>query len=180
MNQPKSDSGADKLPPQAVEVEQAVLGAMLIDNRAVGRAIEVLGTDGSAFYHDPHGRIYQAMVGLYERSEAVDQLTVSEELKRRRQIDAVGGVVYLGTLAAEVATSANIDYHARIVLDRALSRRLIETAGQISAQAYEGRAEVQQLIDWAEQQIFSLSERRLSQGFESLEYVLQGTFEHIE
>ena len=177
---PDSGQGLERLPPQAVEVEKAVLGAMLIDGRAVGRALEILGADGSAFYHDPHGRIYQAMIGLYERSEAVDQLTVSEELKRRQQLDAVGGVVYLASLAAEVATSANIEYHARIVLDRALSRRLIETAGQISAQAYEGRAEVQGLIDWAEQQIFSLSERRLSQGFESLEHVLQGTFEQIE
>lgn len=182
MNQIRPDSaqGMDKLPPQAVEVEQAVLGAMLIDGRAVGRAIELLGTDGSCFYHGPHSRIYQAMIALYERSEAVDQLTVSEELKRRQQLDAVGGVVYLASLSAEVATSANIDYHARIVLDRALSRRLIETAAQISTRAYDGRGEVQQLIDWAEQQIFSLSERRLSQGFESLEYVLQGTFEQIE
>lgn len=182
MNQgrPEQNQGPERLPPQAVEVEQAVLGAMLIDGRAVGRALEILGPDGTCFYHDPHGRIYQAMVGLYERSEAVDQLTVSEELKRRQQLDAVGGVVYLATLSAEVATSANIDYHARIVLDRALSRRLIDAAGQISAQAYEGRSEVQQLIDWAEQQIFSLSERRLSQGFESLDSVLQGTFEQIE
>lgn len=182
MNQarPEGGGGPERLPPQAVEVEQAVLGAMLIDGRAVGRAIEILGPEGNCFYHDPHGRIYAAMVGLYERSEAVDQLTVSEELKRRQQLDAVGGVVYLGTLAAEVATSANIDYHSRIVLDRALSRRLIDTAGQISAQAYEGRNEVQQLIDWAEQQIFSLSERRLTQGFEGLDSVLQGTFEQIE
>jgi replicative DNA helicase len=182
MSQARADSGQglERLPPQAVEVEKAVLGAMLIDPRAVGRALEVLGAEGGSFYHDPHGRIYQAMIALYERNEVVDQLTVSEELKRRQQLDAAGGVVYLASLAAEVATSANVEYHARIVLDRALSRRLIETAGQISAQAYEGRAEVQQLIDWAEQQIFSLSERRLSQGFESLENVLQGTFEQIE
>ena len=149
MNQPRSDSGVDKLPPQAVEVEQAVLGAMLIDGRAVGRALEILGADGSTFYHGPHGRIYQTMVALYERSEPVDQLTVSEELKRRQELEAVGGVVYLASLAAEVATSANIEHHARIVLDLALSRRLIETAGQISAKAYEGRTEVQGLIDWA-------------------------------
>jgi len=180
MNQPRPDSGAEKLPPQAVEVEQAVLGAMLIDPRAVGRALEILGPDGGCFYHDPHGRIYQAMVGLYERSEPVDQLTVSEELKRRQQLDAVGGVGYLATLAAEVATSANAEFHARIVLDRALSRRLIDTANQIATQAYEGRSEVQGLIDWAEQQIFSLSERRLSEGFESLDSLLQGTFEQIE
>ena len=86
-------SDLDRMPPQALEVEKAVLGAMLIDGRAVGRAIELL--DEEAFYHRAHGRIYTAMISLYERNDAVDQLTVSEELKRRGQLDEAGGVVYL-------------------------------------------------------------------------------------
>jgi len=175
---PANGRDLDRLPPQAVEVEQAVLGAMLIDQRAVGRAIEIL--DENAFYHGPNARIYQAIIALYERNEAIDQLTLAEELKRRGQLEEVGGVVYLATLAAEVATAANIDHHAKIVLDKGLSRSLIETAAEISSRAFEGRTEVNELIDWSERRIFSLSERRLNQGFEAIESVLHETFEHIE
>ena len=170
--------GLDRLPPQAVEVERAVLGAMVIDQRAVGRAIEIL--DETCFYHVPHGLIFLAILSLYERNEAVDQLTLGEELKRRGQLEEVGGVVYLATLAMEVATAANIDHHAKIVLDKGMSRFLIETAAAISERAFEGRSDVQELIDWSEQRIFSLSERRLNQGFEPIESVLHETFEHIE
>ena len=180
MNQgrPENGRGLDRLPPQAVDVEQAVIGAMLIDQRAVGRAIEIL--DEGCFYHNPHARIFSAMISLFDRSEGIDQLTVSEELKKRGEIEEVGGLVYLSTLAAEVATAANIVHHANIVLDRGLSRSLIETAALVSDRAFEGRTEVYELLDWAEQRIFSLSERRLSSGFESIESVLHGTIEQIE
>jgi len=175
---PDDGQGIERMPPQAVEVEQAVLGAMMIDQRAIGRAIEIL--DESCFYHVPHNAVYQAIISLFERGEAVDQLTLAEELKRRDQLEEVGGVVYLAKLASEVATAANIDYHARIVLEKALSRRLIETAAEVTRQAYEGTQDVRELIDWTEQRIFSLSERGLSQGFETLESVMGETLEHIE
>lgn len=175
---PGNGQGIERMPPQAVEVEQAVLGAMIIDQRAIGRAIETL--DESCFYHAPNGTIYQAILGLYERGEAVDQLTLAEELKRREKLDGVGGVVYLAKLAAEVATGANIDYHARIVLEKALGRRLIETATEVTQQAYKGTEDVHELIDWAEQRIFNLSERGLNQGFEPIETVMSETLEQIE
>ena len=171
-------SDLDRMPPQAVEVEKAVLGAMLIDGRAVGRAIELL--DEEAFYHRAHGRIYTAMISLYERNDAVDQLTVSEELKRRGQLDEVGGVVYLTELAGGVASAANIEHHAKIVVERGLSRGLIEASSEISSRAYEGKADVHELLDWSEGRIFALSEKKLTQGFESIEVVLQETFESIE
>ena len=170
--------GLERLPPQAVDVEQAVLGAMLIDERAVGRAIEIL--DQGSFYHAPHAKIFVAMLALYEKNEAIDQITLGEELKRRGDLDDIGGLVYLTTLAAEVATAANVDHHARIVLDRSLSRSLIEAAALITERAFGGKSDVHEVIDWAENRIFSLSERRLSQGFESIESVLHETFEHIE
>ena len=180
MNQgrPANGRGLDRLPPQAVDVEQAVIGAMLIDQRAVGSAIEIL--DEGCFYHNPHARIFSAMISLFDRSGGIDQLTVSEELKKRGELEEVGGLVYLSTLAAEVATAANIVHHANIVLDRGLSRSLIETAALVSDRAFEGRTEVYELLDWAEQRIFSLSERRLTSGFESIEAVLHGTIEQIE
>ena len=170
--------GLDRMPPQAVEVEQAVLGAMLIDSRAVGRAIELLQDE--AFYHGPHARIFAAMSELYERNEAVDQLTVGEELKRQGQLEPAGGVVYLAELAAGVASSANIEHHARIVVERALSRGLIEASAEISNRAFEGHSDVHEVIDWAEQRIFDLSERGLTQGFESIKQVLDETMDHLD
>lgn len=175
---PGNGQGIERMPPQAVDVEQAVLGAMLIDQRAIGRAIELLDED--CFYHTPHGTVYKAILNLYERSEAVDQLTLAEELRRGKKLDEVGGVAYLAKLASEVATGANIDYHARIVLEKALGRRLIDTAAEVTKQAFEGSQDVHELIDWAEQRIFSLSERGLNQGFESLETVMSETLEQIE
>ena len=175
---PSNGQNVTRMPPQAVEVEKAVLGAMLIDQAAIGRALEILAQ--SSFYHAPHGRIFTAMLTLYENNEAVDQLTVAEELRRRGELDGVGGVVYLAALAAEVATAANIEYHARIVLEKALSRNLIETASQISEQAYDGGERIFELIDWSEQRIFGLAERRLDGGFEPLESVLGETLEHVE
>ena len=178
QGQPNNGQSVTRMPPQAVEVEQAVLGAMFIDQAAIGRSIEVL--DETCFYDARHAKIYQAIVSLYERNEAADQLTVGEELKRRNQLEAVGGVVYLATLATEVATAANIDYHAKIVLEKSLSRRLIETAGEIAEQAYEGGERIHELIDWAEQKVFSLAERQLNRGFEPLESVLGETLEQVE
>ena len=166
------------MPPQAVEIEQAVLGAMFIDQAAIGRALEILSED--CFYHAPHGLIFAAILNLYERNEAVDQLTLGEELRRRSQLEEVGGVVYLANLAAGVATAANIDYHAKIVLEKALSRNLIETASQITEQAYEGSERIFDLIDWSEQRIFGLAERRLDGGFQSIEDVLGETLEQVE
>ena len=180
MNRGAPGNGRDveRMPPQAVEIERAVLGAMMIDSRAIGRGIELL--DSSCFYHMPHGQIYAAMLRMYERNEAVDQLTLAEELRRENQLEKVGGVVYLASLATEVSSSANIDYHARIVLEKALGRKLIETSAQVSAKAFEGSTDVQELISWAEQNIFALTERGLNDGFERLETVLGSTLEQIE
>ena len=167
-----------RMPPQAVEIEQAVLGAMMLEQQALSRAFEIL--DKSCFYHAAHGRIFEAMHALFEQGTAVDQLTLTEELKLRDQLDDVGGVVYLAKLGSEVATAANIDYHARIVFEKALSRKLIETASEISERAYAGDEDVQTLIDKAEQQLFSLSENQIGEGFEPLDKVMGETFEHLE
>ena len=167
-----------RMPPQAVEVEQAVLGAMMLEQRAIVRAVEIL--DESCFYHAPHSRIFAAMTELFERGTAVDQLTLTEELKRRGQLDDVGGVVYLAKLGSEVATTANIDYHARIVLEKALGRKLIETASGVIERAYAADEDVQTLLDNAEQQLFTLSENQIGEGFEPLEKVMGETFEHLE
>ena len=166
------------LPPQAVEVEKAVLGAMLMDGRAVGHAIELLSE--GVFYHTPHARIFACIIALYEKGEAIDQLTVAEQLKRRGDLEAVGGVASIAELAAGVASAANIEQHAKIVVDRALCRGLGEAASAISSRVAKGEEEASPLLDWAEQQIYSLSEHGLGQGPEPIDRVLDETFEQIE
>ena len=175
---PNGGQDLGRMPPQAVEVEQAVLGAMMLEQRAIVRAVEIL--DESCFYHTPHSRIFAAMTDLFERGTAVDQLTLTEELKRRGQLDDVGGVVYLAKLGSEVATTANIDFHARIVLEKALGRKLIETSSEVIERAYAADEDVQTLLDNAEQKLFSLSENQIGEGFELLEKVMGETFEHLE
>ena len=175
---PTQTQDLGRMPPQAVEVEQAVLGAMMLEQQALSRAFEIL--DKSCFYHASHGQIFEAMHTLFEQGTAVDQLTLTEELKRRGQLDDVGGVVYLAKLGSEVATAANIDFHARIVFEKALSRKLIEAASEISERAYAADEDVQTLIDKAEQQLFSLSENQIGEGFEPLDKVMGDAFEHIE
>ena len=175
---PNGGQDLGRMPPQAVEVEQAVLGAMMLEQRAIVRAIEIL--DESCFYHAPHSRIFTAMTELFEQGTAVDQLTLTEELKRRGQLDDVGGVVYLAKLGSEVATTANIDFHARIVLEKALGRKLIETSSEVIERAYAADEDVQTLIDNAEQKLFTLSENQIGEGFEPLEKVMGETFEHLE
>jgi replicative DNA helicase len=168
----------ERLPPQALEAEISVLGAMLLDKSAVGEVLEVL--DESAFYRESHRKIFNAILQLFERNEPADLVTVTEELRRLKQLEQVGGRVYLASLLENVATAANVGYHAEIVLKKAILRRLIEVATQIVGQGYEDVEEVNELLDRAEQQIFSIREKRLKRGFIPLEKVLHTTFEAIE
>ena len=168
----------DRIPPQDVAAEMAVLGSMLIEREAVSKAFELL--DDTSFYKTDHQRIFQAMQRLFERSEPIDTLTLSAELQKAGNLDAVGGAYYLTELAARVPSAANVAYHARIVLEKSLLRKLINVSTTISSEAYEGAENVGDLLDRAEQQIFSLSERRLRRGFESLSPILNKTFETIE
>lgn len=167
-----------RIPPQAIEVERAVLGAMLIEKEAVVKAVEVLDED--CFYRDSHRMIFSAIVALFERNEPADDRTIVEELRKRKHLDKVGGASYLAELAAEVATAANVEYHAKIVLEKALLRKLIALSTQIAAECYEDSGDIFDLIDRAEQRIFSLSARRLSKGFLAMGAILHDTMEAIE
>ncbi len=168
----------ERIPPQAVDVEKAVLGAMLLDNEAISRAIEVMDED--CFYDGSHRKIFQAICALFERNEAADQITVAEELRKRGELEETGGVLYLAQLTAEVATSANVEYHGKIVLEKALLRKLIAASTQTVTECYENTGDVFEIVDRSEQRIFSISERRLKKGFVPLRPVLHETFEAIE
>ncbi len=154
---------AERAMPQALEVERAVLGAMLIDNMAINRVVEVLG-DETAFYHTQHRKVYAAIQKLSERGEPVDQVTLTEELVRRGQLYDIGGAVLIAELASEMATAANAEYHAQIVLEEAQRRRLIAAATQTITESYDKTEDVRELIDRAEQRVFQIAEGELGKG----------------
>lgn len=174
----QNQEGLNRLPPQAVEVEQAALGAMMIGKRGTDRGVELLCTED--FYHGPHALIFTAAKALYEHQVSVDQLTLANELRKRGQLEEVGGVVYLATLSAQVATAANIDHHAQIVKGKAMGRHIIEVAAEMTSRAYEGREEPSELLDWAESAICSLAERGTVKEFRGLESIMHDTFSEIE
>src|SRR5215210_8592413 len=129
------DPYSDRRPPYSEDAEQAVLAAMLIDQDAVMRALEVV--DDTMFYAERHRRLFRAMMSITERGSVVDPLTLADELSRRGELDGAGGKDYIGFLVDAVPTAANIEYHARIVREKALRRRLIEVSTAIVSEAFE-------------------------------------------
>ncbi|MSS70148.1 MAG: replicative DNA helicase [Candidatus Latescibacteria bacterium] len=168
----------ERLPPQAVDVERAVLSAMLIDSGAVGAVVEILPE--TAFYQTAHRKIYTTMISLYGKGQPVDQITVVQELMRRQHLEEVGGVVAVAQLAGEVGTSANAEYHAKIVLEKALRREMINISSQVAAECYAETEDAFQLLERAEQKFFGLSQGAISRGFKPLEGILHETFELVE
>ena len=167
-----------RVPPQAIEVEQAVLGAMLIEKEAVPKALEVLDLD--SFYRDAHAKIFQAMASLFDKSEPIDVTTVSEELRRRGHLEAVGGAYYLADLTMKVTSAANVESHAYIVLEKAILRKLIEASSDIVKRSYHPAGDPLELLDEAEQKIFQIAERRLKKSSLSLTKAVAETFEMLE
>ena len=169
----------DRTPPFSLEAETAVLGGMLIDRDAVTRAVEHL--DDGMFYREANRRLYRAMIRLFERGDVIDVITVSEELKKTAELDSAGGFDYLGTLVDAVPTAANIEYHARIVRDKALLRRLVEQSSQIIRDVYDqGEREVEEILDQAEARIFQVAQSHHREGFVWIKEILWSAFEHIE
>ena len=115
----------ERIPPQAVEVEQAVLGAMLLDKDAIGKVFEIIG-DETFFYKEGHQKIYSTILSLYDKNEPADLVTVPAELSKRKELETIGGRDYLLELTESVVTSANVEYHAKIVLEKGILRKLIE------------------------------------------------------
>jgi replicative DNA helicase len=170
---------ADRQPPYAPEAEISVLGGMLIDPDAVSKAVEVV--DESMFYREANRRVFRSMARLFQRGSIIDPVTVSEELKNTEELDSVGGMAYLAELLDAVPTAANVEYHARIVRERALLRRLIEAASQVIRDAYEvGERTVDQILDEAENRIFQVAQAHDRAGFVWIKKILYSAFEQIE
>lgn len=167
-----------KQPPSAVEVEMSVLGAMMIDEDAVPKAVEILKPD--SFFDKRNKIIFQAISSLYEAGEPIDTVSIYEELKKAAKIDEVGGAAYIAKLTQDVSSAANIDYHSRVVMEKWILRRLISSSMEIANAAYQGQDDVFDLLDAAEAKIFEISEEGVKESFTSMEKAVKEAWELIE
>ena len=168
----------ERVPPQNIEAEQAVLGAMLIDKEAIAKATEVLSADD--FYREAHRVIFSAMLELYNKNEAVDMITVTEILKRDNKLEDIGGIAYITSLANVVLTAANVKYHADIVAEKSVLRQLVRVSTEIAAMGYEANEDVGTLLDTAESRILEISNRKKKTDFTAINDVLMDSVQSIE
>ena len=173
-----SELSEPKLPPQNLEAEQSILGAILLDNEAMAKAMEVITEED--FYRTAHRKIFLAMLGLAEHGEVIDQITLSEHLKTKTELEVIGGSAYLAELVQVVPTAANIKYHCRIVRDKALLRGLISTSTEVITRGYDGTAPVEDLLDFAEQSVFSLAQGRLGRSFTEVKHIINESIELVD
>jgi len=167
-----------KVPPQSMEAEQSVLGAILLENEALIKAIELLQVED--FYREDHRQIYGAMIDLYEKNTPVDQITLTEHLKQKNKLAEVGGLTYVAELADKIPTAANIEYYAKIVRQKAILRNLITSATGIVAKATSGEEDIEAILDFSEKTIFQISEHQIKPSYYPLKDILHSTFKAIE
>lgn len=168
----------DRVPPQNIEAEQSVLGAMLIEKEAIPKVMEILrDTD---FYREAHRVIFNAMLELYNKNEAVDMITVTEILKRDSKLEDVGGIAYITSLANAVPTAANVTYHASIIEEKSILRQLVSVSTQIASMGYEASDDVKNIIDSAESKILEISNRKKTADFTPINEIVLDSFKSIE
>lgn len=178
MPQKVTETELMRVPPQSLDVEQAVLGALFLDKDAVSMAAERILPN--YFYKTSHRRIFSAILELFQNDTEIDLLTITDKLKRNGALEEMGGPAYLAEISNSVPSSANVEQHLEIVRDKALSRLLIKECDTIITKAYEESEDVDTLLDFAEGKIFEISEKRLKKGFTALEPIIRSTFEKIE
>ncbi len=175
----------DRVPPQNIDAERAVLAAMLLPNEgkeAIPKVIEILGDDPSdnGFYKEAHQKIYNAILNLFERSEPADLLTVTRELQRTGDLESVGGVAYLDEMIDSMPTAANVVYYAQMVKDEALRRRLIRESAKIYNDCFDSSEEIQVILDKAERAIYDIRQENIETGFVPLKSAIKTTFSEIQ
>ena len=167
-----------KVPPQAKDLEEAVLGAIMLEKSAFDTVIEILKPE--CFYLDANQRIYRAMQSLQQKNQPIDILTVVEELKSKVELEMVGGPYYVTRLTNAVVSSANIEAHSRIILQKFIQRELIRISGEIISDSYEDSTDVFDLLDEAESKLFEITNNHLRKNFDSIDSVLVKTVQRIE
>jgi replicative DNA helicase len=166
------------LPPQSIDMEEAVLGALMIDNSALSEVIDILHKD--AFYKEEHKLIFEAITKLFSDSEPIDMLTVAAKLREMAKLDHVGGEYYLAHLSQKVASSAHIEYHSRIILQKHIQRELIGISSRIIEKAYDETTDVLDLLDEAEGELFQVAQGNLKRNYETAETLIKQAIERIE
>jgi len=166
-----------KLPPQSIEAEMSILGGVLLDNEAINRVLDLLVPDD--FYRESHRKIMRAMIELSEHGEPCDLITLTTILKKRGELEEVGGGAYLATLVDFVPTAANIAYYCRIVKEKAIARTLIHAATEIVTEGYDEQSEIEDMLDRAQKAIFEISENRIKTPYFQLNAILKDTIKYI-
>lgn len=166
-----------KLPPQARDLEGAVLGALMIDKHSIGDVVDILKSD--SFYDERNTQVFSAILELFEQSEPIDILTVTEQLKKNGKLESIGGPYYLTELTNRVASSANSEYHARIIVQKYIQRELIRVSSKIIEEAYEDTTDVFTLLDKAEQNIFEIANNNLRRGMQDMNHLVAKALNEI-
>ena len=168
----------DRVPPQNIEAEQSVLGAILIEQSAIAKISDILQPED--FYREAHKLVYRSAMTLFERGEAIDFITVIDMLRREEALERAGGISYITSLANGVPTAANIVFHAKIVQDKSLLRRMIHAATDIAAMGYAETEEVERVLDHAEQKILEVATRKIGQDFAPIKEIIFSTLDKID
>ena len=169
---------ADRVPPQSLEAEQSTIGSMLLDKEAIATAAELLVAED--FYRESHRLIFDTLVGLFNKGEPADMITVTEALKAKGALEQVGGASYISTLANSVPTSANCEYYAKIVKSKSILRALVSAGATIAQLGYDPSSEVDESLDRAEQLIFRIAQRGETATIADMKSVMMSTFDRIE
>ena len=168
----------DRVPPQNIEAEQSVLGAILIEQSSIAKISDILQPED--FYREAHKLVYRSAITLFERGEAIDFITVIDMLRREEGLERAGGISYITSLANGVPTAANIVFHAKIVQEKSLLRRLIHAATDIAAMGYAESEEVERVLDHAEQKILEVATRKIGQDFAPIKEIIFSTLDKID
>lgn len=167
-----------KLPPQAVDLEEAVLGALMLEKNALNSVVEFLKPEH--FYVESHKVIYEAIVELFKSSEPVDMRTVVNQLRKQGKLELIEGAYKIAELTAKVSSAANIEYHARVIIEMAIKRTLIQVASQIHHDAYEDTSDVFELLDKTEQSIFEISDSNLRKNYDNMRNLMARAIQELQ
>jgi replicative DNA helicase len=167
-----------RVPPQAIDLEEAVLGAIMLEKDAVIAVLDILKPE--SFYKEAHKKIYQSIIDLSMNQQPIDILTVTEELKKRDQLNEIGGALYITQLTSRVASAAHLEYHARIVAQKYIQRELIRVSSEIQAHAYDETYDVDELLDYSEAQLFEIAEGNIRRETSKLNILIKHAIEQIE
>nr|WP_245576727.1 replicative DNA helicase [Eisenibacter elegans] len=167
-----------KLPPQANEVEEAILGALMIEKDAIHVVVDLLQVE--SFYKPVHQEIYRAILTLFQESQPIDMLTVVQQLRKESKLDVVGGVAQITRLTAAVNSASNIEFHARIVMEQSIKRDLIKVSSEVQKNAFEDSSDVFDLLDYAQQQLFDIAENNVQKSYTDIQSALRKAIEDLE